>query len=153
MMEDSIYPLPCQPSGSRILGLGCVVETGANAGVSPRGPSFLQPRRTPGEGCGPKTSCLALPAGGRGRAALKRRGSCVGSFQVDLLSHQTCHRTSLVVQWLRIHLTMQGIPVRSLLQDSTCHWVTIREATAVSSLYTGTKEIVQQQRPSATKNN
>ena len=30
-------------------------------------------------------------------------------------------RTSLVVQWLRVHLPMQGIQVRSLVwEDSTC---------------------------------
>ena len=34
-------------------------------------------------------------------------------------------RTSLVVQWLRIHLLMQGTQVRSLVQeDPTCHGAT-----------------------------
>ena len=35
------------------------------------------------------------------------------------------NRTSLVVQWLRIHLPTQGTRVRSLVQeDSTCLWAT-----------------------------
>ena len=34
-------------------------------------------------------------------------------------------RTSLVVQWLRIHLPMQGTRVQSLVQeDATCFWAT-----------------------------
>ena len=35
---------------------------------------------------------------------------------------ETTPRTSLVVQWLRIYLSMQGTRVQSLVQeDSTCH--------------------------------
>ena len=46
--------------------------------------------------------------------------------------------TSLVVQWLRIHLPMQGIQVPSLVQeDPTCS--TTREATAMRSLHTTRK--------------
>ena len=34
-------------------------------------------------------------------------------------------RTSLVAQWLRIHLPMQGTQVRALVQeDPTCHGAT-----------------------------
>ena len=107
----------------------------------PEDPPFCNPEGPLEKAVGPRPPVWPyLQEEGKGfyRAALEPRGSCVGSFQMDLLSPQTCHRTSLVVQWLRIHLTMQGIPVRSLIQDSTCHWV--REATAVNSLHTGTKE-------------
>lgn len=41
-MEDSICPLLCQPSGSRILGLGCVVRR-AKQGALPGDPSFYNP--------------------------------------------------------------------------------------------------------------
>ena len=35
------------------------------------------------------------------------------------------HRASLVVQWLRIHLPMQGTRVRALgREDPTCHRAT-----------------------------
>ena len=38
---------------------------------------------------------------------------------------KTIHRASLMVQWLRIHLPMQGAQVRSLLgEDPTCHGAT-----------------------------
>ena len=75
MTEGScaLRPLPCRPSGARSLGWGCVgavVGEVADAGGSPRGPSFWQSRGTPGEGCGPKASWLALPAGGRERALI-----------------------------------------------------------------------------------
>ena len=40
----------------------------------------------------------------------------------SFLSRKTSFKTSLVVQWLRIHLPMQGTWVQSLAQkDSTCH--------------------------------
>lgn len=42
-MEDSICPLLCQPSGSRILGLVCVVKEGAKQGALPDDPSFCNP--------------------------------------------------------------------------------------------------------------
>ena len=67
-------------------------------------------------------------------------------------------RTSLLVQWIRIHLPMQGTRVKSLVwEDSTCHGATkptchnyrspwaqspcsaTREATAMRSLRTTTK--------------
>ena len=38
---------------------------------------------------------------------------------------KTFYRTSLVVQWLRIHLPMQGTWVRALAQEEpTCHGAT-----------------------------
>ena len=85
-------------------------------------------------------------------------------------------RTSLVAQWLRIRLPMQGTQVRTLVwEDPTCHGATkpmchnywspcstTREATAMRSLCTATKSSscllqlekahTQQQRPNATKN-
>ena len=40
-------------------------------------------------------------------------------------SNQDCMGTSLVVQWLRIHLPMQGTWVQSLVrEDPTCHGAT-----------------------------
>ena len=39
--------------------------------------------------------------------------------------HQKIYRTSLVVQWLRIYLPMQGTRVQALVQeDPTCHGAT-----------------------------
>ena len=81
----------------------------------------------------------------------------------------------LVVQWLRIHLLVQGTWVQSLVgEDPTCHGATkpmchnyfscsaTREATAMRSLCTTTKSslhswqleeaCMQQQRPSIAKN-
>ena len=41
------------------------------------------------------------------------------------LESRNTNKTSLVVQWLRIPLPMQGTQVQSLLQeDSTCHGAT-----------------------------
>ena len=41
------------------------------------------------------------------------------------LEFKTPSRASLVVQWLRIHLPMQGTRVQALVwEDSTCHGAT-----------------------------
>ena len=56
-------------------------------------------------------------------------------------------RTSLLVQWIRIHLPMQGTRVKSLVwEDSTCHGATKpvsynKKSPAVRSLSTTTREI------------
>ena len=42
-----------------------------------------------------------------------------------LVSYQKSHGASLVVQWLRIHLPMQGTRVRALVwEDPTCRGAT-----------------------------
>ena len=49
------------------------------------------------------------------------------SINVDLTSYslKLCYRTSLVAQWLRIHLPMQGTRVQALVwEDPTCHGAT-----------------------------
>ena len=76
--------------------------------------------------------------------------------------------TSLVVQWLRVCLLMQGTWVQSLVQeDPTCHRQpspssTIKEAAAVRSPHpaareqpplAATKKPAQQRRPSTAKIN
>ena len=44
------------------------------------------------------------------------------SLQLNCLVEEKARRTLLVVQWLRIHLPVQGTWVRSLVQeDPTCH--------------------------------
>ena len=50
----------------------------------------------------------------------------VDSDQIEtLIEKNQRYRTSLVVQWLRIHLPMQGTRVRALVQeDPTCHGAT-----------------------------
>ncbi|KAJ8794655.1 hypothetical protein J1605_003126 [Eschrichtius robustus] len=52
---------------------------------------------------------------------------CSATREAAIISHfrsQQC-RASLVAQWLRIHLPMQGTRVRALVQeDSTCHGAT-----------------------------
>ena len=42
--------------------------------------------------------------------------------------------TSLVVQWLRIHLSLQGQQVRSLVQELRCHELWSHEAHAPQHL-------------------
>ena len=43
----------------------------------------------------------------------------------DTFTQKMCHRASLVAQWLRIRLPMQGTWVRTLLwEDPTCHGAT-----------------------------
>ena len=45
--------------------------------------------------------------------------------QTGLVVKNSLPRASLVVQWLRIHIVMQGILVRSLIRkDSTCRGAT-----------------------------
>jgi len=54
---------------------------------------------------------------------------------IKIISFNLQNRDSLVVQWLRIWLPVQGTWVRSLvLDDSTCCWATkVREPQLLSS--------------------
>ena len=54
----------------------------------------------------------------------RRKGQCVNPIGTTK-GIQNVTRTSLVVQWIRIHLPMQGLQVLSLVQeDSTCRGAT-----------------------------
>ena len=61
--------------------------------------------------------------------------------------------TSLVVQWLRIRLAMQGTPVQSLVrQDPTCHGAAIEPVlsspgTATTEACAPTAHALQQEKP------
>ena len=100
--------------------------------------------------------------------------TCLPLCNCQMIHHskKVPSRTSLVVQWLRIHLPMQETQVQSLLQESSsclgktkpmCHnyWASMflnkksprtptREQPGLRPLE---KASVQQQRPSAAKNN
>ena len=47
---------------------------------------------------------------------------CIKMFSVEKLDKKKWRRTSLVVQWWRIYLPMQGIWVKSLFRDDSMGW-------------------------------
>ena len=53
----------------------------------------------------------------------------VGKGQIK----KECRGTSLVVQWIRVHLPMKEIWVRSLIQDSTYHGASKPQESALLS--------------------